>query len=151
LSYLLDTNVISELRKGTRGDAGVRAWIRDVSPGQLYLSVLVVGEIRRGIESIRRRDPASATTLDGWLGRIVHEHAERILDVSFDVAVAWGRIGAPNRVPVIDGLLAATAIVHRLVLVTRNVADVEGTGVEVINPFSVAPSAKPPRRAGRKR
>lgn len=150
MSYLLDTNVISELRKGARADANVRAWFRDVDPSELYLSVLVIGEIRRGIESIRRRDPDSARALDGWFARVVHDHADRVLAVSFDVAVAWGSFGGPDRLPVIDALMAATALVHRLTLVTRNVADVARTGVDVLDPFAPAGLHRPPRRPRRK-
>lgn len=137
MSYLLDTNVISELRKGQRADHGVIDWITEV-PDDLYLSVLVLGELRRGIQLIRRRDRPGADALDGWLRQVVEHYADRILPVSAEVADAWGRMGVPDPVPVIDGLLAATALVHDLTLVTRNIGDVATTGVSVLNPFTSA-------------
>ncbi|MBI4615380.1 MAG: type II toxin-antitoxin system VapC family toxin [Planctomycetes bacterium] len=135
MSWLLDTNVVSELRKGSRCDPGVSAWRRSVTPNSSYLSVLVVGEIRRGIESIRRRDAASANALDQWLNRLTSEYAGRILPVDLSVAESWGKLNVPDPVPAIDGLLAATALVHDLTLVTRNAADIGRTGVRCINPF----------------
>lgn len=135
---LLDTNVVSELRKQDRMNPGLRAWWADRQDSQLWLSVLVLGELRRGVELLRRRDDEAAQALDGWLLGLVDEFADRLLPVDERVAEAWGRLGIPNAVPVVDGLMAATAIVHDLTLVTRNVSDVERTGVEVLNPFSDA-------------
>jgi predicted nucleic acid-binding protein len=135
LSYLLDTNVISELRKGERADSSVLSWFADLDEEQIYLSALTLGEIRRGIESVRRRDPDSAIALDGWLLRLSEAYAERILPVNRAIAEEWGRMSAPDPLPVIDGLLAATAKVAGLTLATRNVSDIEATGVEVLNPF----------------
>lgn len=86
----------------------------------MFLSVLVVGEIRRGIENLRRKDPARAQVLDTWLGRVVASFDGRILPVTREIAETWGRLSAPDKLPVIDGLLAATAIAHNLILVTRN-------------------------------
>ena len=134
MSWLLDTNVISELRKGERADPGVRAWYAGTLAAELYTSVLVLGEVRRGIESIRRRDAISATALEHWLGRIVDGFTDRILPVDAAVADRWGALNVPDPVPTVDGLLAATALVHDLVLVTRNVRDVSGTGVRVLDP-----------------
>jgi predicted nucleic acid-binding protein len=134
--FLLDTNVVSELRKGTRCNAGVAAWFADVADVDLGLSVLVVGEIRRGIEAVRRRDHGQATALDQWLARLIRDHAERILPVDREVAEEWGRLAAVRDGSVVDLLLAATARVHHLTLVTRNVRDVEWTGVPCVNPFS---------------
>jgi toxin FitB len=133
--YLLDTNVVSELRKGPRGHPNVVAWFSDVPDGDLGLSVLVVGEIRRGIEAVRRRDATKASDLERWLARLVRDHGERILPVDRAVAEEWGRLSAARSVSVVDTLLAATARVHRLTLVTRNVRDVEWTGVSCVNPF----------------
>lgn len=135
LSYLLDTNVLSELRKGPRANNHVRAWLSHVSDEELYLSVLVVGEVRRGVEAIRRRDPRQAASLERWLRRLVADYAERVLPLDLAVAEEWGRLSAVRNVSVIDTLLAATARVHGLVLATRNVRDVAGTGVECVNPF----------------
>jgi predicted nucleic acid-binding protein len=136
LSYLLDTNVISELRKGERADANVSAWFAQLPSDAAFLSVLTIGEIRRGVESVRRRDPDSAADLDRWLARLAEAYADQILPVDRAIAEEWGRMSAPDPLPVVDGLLAATARVLEMTLVTRNVADVEGTGVAVLDPFA---------------
>jgi predicted nucleic acid-binding protein len=136
VSYLVDTNVISELRKGERCDRGVAAWFTAVSAGEIYLSALTLGEIRKGIESIRRRDERSATVLEAWLREVESAHSDRILPVDGAVADRWGRLNVPDLLPVLDGLLAATAQVHDLTLVTRNLRDVERTGVACVNPFA---------------
>jgi toxin FitB len=136
LSYLLDTNVISELRKGERADASVIAWFADIADEEIFLSVLTIGEIRRGIESLRRRDPDSAATLDRWLALLSEAHADRIVPVDCDIAEEWGRMNVPDPLSVVDGLLAATARVLGLTLVTRNIADVRETGVELLDPFA---------------
>ena len=136
MSYLLDTNVISELRKGERADENVRAWFGGLADEEIYLSVLTIGEIRRGVESVRRRDPDSAAALDSWLARLAEAHRERILPVDRTIAEEWGRMNVPDPLPVVDGLLAATAKVAGLTFATRNVADVEGSGVELVDPFS---------------
>jgi len=136
LSYLLDTNVISELRKGERANANVRAWFGGLDDKEIYLSVLTIGEIRRGVESVRRRDPDSAAALDSWLARLDDAYGDRILAVDRTVAEEWGRMNVPDPLPVVDGLLAATARVAGLTFVTRNVADVKSSGVELFDPFS---------------
>lgn len=133
--YLVDTNVVSELRKHDRVDAGVRQWWAANQRAELWLSVLVLGELRRGVELLRRRDDKGAEALDGWLDGLVDRFADRLLPVDERVAETWGRLGVPDPIPVIDGLLAATALVHDLTLVTRNVVDLERTGVRVHNPF----------------
>jgi toxin FitB len=135
VSYLIDTNIISEIRKDTRCDRRVAAWYAAVAEDDLYLSVLVVGEIRKGVELVRRRDPAKAQALERWLGEIDAAFGDRILPIDRAVTDEWGRIGALRPVPVVDGLLAATAKVHRMTLVTRNDSDVAGLGAEVLNPF----------------
>lgn len=135
MSYLLDTNIISELRKGERADANVTAWFADLADEEIFLSVLTIGEIRRGIESVRRRDPDSAAALDRWLALLSEAHADRILPVDRAIAEEWGRMNVPDPLPVVDGLLAATARVFGLTLITRNVADVKDTGVELVDPF----------------
>lgn len=136
MSYLLDTNVISELRKGKRADASVTAWFADVAEEEIFLSVLTIGEIRRGIEGVRRRDPDSAAALDRWLTLVSEAHGDRVVPIDRAIAEEWGRMSVPDPLPVVDGLLAATARVFGLTLVTRNVADVESTGVEVFDPFA---------------
>lgn len=134
MSYLVDTNVVSEARK-SGGNANVHAWMRSVAGAELFLSVLVVGEIRRGIEQIRRRDPAQADVYEKWLTRLRQDYADRILPVTSEVTDVWGRMNVPDPVPVIDGLMAATARVHRLTLVTRNIRDLAPSGVDLLNPF----------------
>jgi predicted nucleic acid-binding protein len=135
VSLLLDTNVISELRKGPRTDRQVAVWFEGVAEEDVHLSVLVVGELRRGIERLRDRDTRQAGALEAWLRRVVREHAERILPVDAEVAEQWGRLTAIRSASVIDTLMAATAQVYDLVLVTRNVTDVAWTGVAYLNPF----------------
>ncbi len=134
MSWLVDTNVLAELRKGVRAHLGIRAWFADAREGELYTSVLVLGEIRRGIESIRRRDAASALALEQWLARLASDFAVWVLPVDARVADRWGSLNVPDPIPTVDGLLAATALVHDLVLVTRNVRAVERTGVRLWDP-----------------
>ncbi|WP_200285066.1 type II toxin-antitoxin system VapC family toxin [Rhabdochromatium marinum] len=121
MGYLIDTNILSELQKGERADPSVRAWYDRVEVRDLYLSVLVIGEVRQGIERLRRRDPAQADRLTQQLVSIKTDFADRILPISMAVAERWARNNVPDALPVIDGLLAATAQVHDLTLVTRNV------------------------------
>lgn len=136
MSFLLDTCIVSELRKRQdRVDPGVARWFAGTDTEDLYLSVLVIGEIRRGIESIRHRDPRAAESLDQWLDAIMLQHGERALSVDHEVASLWGHLSAPDPLPVVGGLLAATAMIRGLTLVTRNVKDVERTGVRLLNPF----------------
>ncbi len=135
MSFLLDTNVLSEVRK-PRGDTGVKRWIATVGDGEIYLSVLVVGEIRRGVERLRKNDPEQAEVYAAWLAKLRQGYAERILPVTVEVAEEWARMSVPDPPPVIDGLLAATSKVAGLTFVTRNTADVERTGVSLLNPFS---------------
>ena len=135
MSYLVDTNVLSELRKGPRCDPHVRAWFAALPPDGVYLSVLVIGEMRRGVERIHRRDARSARALGTWLERIVRTHSGRILPIDQATAQIWGRFDVTQPVPVVDGLLAATALIHGLTLATRNVKDVARTGVTCVNPF----------------
>ena len=133
--YLIDTNVVSELRKGDRANEGVRDWFTTDDEKELWLSVLVVGELRRGVERIARRDAAAADSIGTWLRLLVDDYIDRILPVDIAVALTWARLGVPDPVPVIDGLLAATARNHDLVLVTRNEANFDATGVQILNPF----------------
>lgn len=135
MSLLLDTNVVSELRKAERADARLLDWFNDVADEEIHLSVLVIGELRRGVETIRKRDAAQAAMLERWLTRLTATHADRIVPVDGRVADQWGRLTAIRTGSVIDTLMAATALVHGLVLVTRNVKDVAWTGVSYLNPF----------------
>jgi toxin FitB len=135
MSFLLDTNIVSEIRKKAP-NAGVSAWFTSVPASDLFLSVMVIGEIRQGIERLARRDPAQAQAVNRWLGRLTDVYGDRIVPITAEVAEAWGRLNVPDPVPVVDGLLAATALVHGWTLVTRNVGDVASTGVRLLNPFS---------------
>ena len=135
MRFLLDTNVISEVRKGLRCDPNVSKWYAGLEESQLYLSVLTIGEIRRGIELKGRRDVPQAKALDAWLEEVMERFSTRILTVDARVADTWGQLYAIRPVPVVDGILAATAMVHDLTLVTRNVSDVAGLGVQTLNPF----------------
>jgi len=136
LNYLIDTNVISELRKGDRAHPAVKSWFARLKDREIFLSVLTLGEIRRGIEGIRRRDREAATALDSWLGRIHEAHRDRIVPVDRAIAEEWGRMNVPDLLPAIDGLLAATAKVTGLTLATRNVSDIARTGIDFLNPFA---------------
>ena len=137
MNFLIDTNVISELRKGARCNAGVASWYEQVDGEALYLSVLVLGELRKGIESIRARDPAQALALERWLIAVADEFGERVLPITREVADQWGRMSAIRPLPNPDGLLAATAKVHAMTLVTRD-ADVSGLDVVLLNPFKIS-------------
>lgn len=132
--YLLDTNVISDLRRPGPRHALLRAWFARQSPERLYLSVVTVGEIRQGIEQVRRRDPLQAGHLSRWLDDLGRVYADRILAVDVPVAEEWGRLRALRSLPVLDALIAATARVRGLTLVTRNEKDFAGLGVTTLNP-----------------
>lgn len=133
--YLIDTNVISELRKGDRANAGVKRWFVDHADDELWLSVLVVAELQRGANLLRRRDERAAERLDTWLTSLVEGYVDRILPVDLAVAHTWASLGVPDPLPVVDGLLAATAIAQDLNLVTRNIPDLDRSGVALTNPF----------------
>ena len=134
MSFLIDTNVVSELRK-PRPDANVARWFQSVRDSDLYLSVLVVGELRQGVELLRRRDRGQADALETWLLALERGYRDRLIPVTARIADVWGRLNVPNRLPAIDGLLAATAKFHDLTLATRNARHVRGTGISVLNPF----------------
>jgi predicted nucleic acid-binding protein len=135
VSYLLDTNVLSEIRKGSRAHLSVRIWF-DATPNEdLFISILALGEIRKGIEILRSRDPKSAIVYERWLTTTAANFADRILPITEAIADRWGRISAIRPLPVTDALMAATALTHSLTFVTRNCADVQHTGVNVFNPF----------------
>ena len=138
MSLLLDTNIVSELRKGPRANSDVRAWFETINDFEIHLSVLTVGELRRGIDRIRAKDQAQATVLERWLHRLTREHADRILPIDRRVSEQWGRLSAGRSGSPVDLLMAATAIAHELVLVTRNVRDISWTGVAYLNPFDAS-------------
>lgn len=136
MSWLLDTNVLSELRKGARANPAVLRWLASVDADDLWTSVLVVGEIRKGVELVRARDRRQASSLDRWLSELRKAHEDRLLPVTERIAETWGRMSAARPVSVVDGLLAATAVTHDLTLVTRNTRNVAGTGARVLDPFA---------------
>lgn len=133
--YLVDTNVLSEVRKGSRCDDAVAAWWTAIAEEDIFISVLTIGEIRRGIESVRRRDAPSAVVLETWLSRVIRDHGDRILGIDREIAEEWGRLSVPDPLSPIDALIAATAKTHGLTLVTRNVRDIARTGVQTLNPW----------------
>ena len=135
--FLLDTNVVSELRREGRRNVGVSNWYAGVQYDNLFTSVLVIGEIRKGIARLfQRQDYRQANILEVWLETSRDLFADRILPIDAAIADTWGQMHAIRNVPVVDGLLAATAIVHNLTLVTRNISHVEGLGAELLNPFA---------------
>jgi predicted nucleic acid-binding protein len=134
LSFLLDTNVISEPRKGRRADTNVMRWFSSVGTEELYISVLVIGEIRQGIEGLRR-DPIQASHLESWLAGLRRSYADRILPIDLEAAEEWGRMNVPDPISTRDALMAATAKVRNMTFVTRNTADVARTGVRLLDPF----------------
>lgn len=136
MKYLLDTNVVSELRKGDRADAGVREWFAEVEGSDLAISVLVLGEIHLGIERLRRRDAKAAGHLASWLARLERAYEQTTLPIDRRVVRTWADLNARRSLPVIDSLQGATAMVHGLTLVTRNIRDLRGVGVPLLDPFS---------------
>ncbi len=135
MSFLLDTSVLSEARR-RQADVRVMAWLGSVASADLFTSALVVGEIRRGVERLRRRDTAQATLLDEWLMTLKQQFADRVLPVTMEIAEEWGRLNVPDPLPTIDGYLAATANIHGLTLVTHNVRDLAPTGVALLDPWA---------------
>jgi len=137
--YLVDTNVISEARKRSKGNRGVRSFfeqaIEDETP--LFISVVTVGELRRGVESIRHRgDVRQANQLDKWLVALLTEYQDHILDINQDIAQLWGRLREPHPENALDKQIAATALIYELTIVTHNDKDFVNTGVPVLNPFT---------------
>ena len=130
--YLVDTNVISEARRRTPQAV---AWLRSVDPERVYLSVVTLGEVMRGVAMKQAHDPRGAAPLAAWLQTLGRDHASRILPVTDQISIEWGRLAALRPRGDADGLIAATAKVHDLILVTRNIADFEDTGASVLNPW----------------
>lgn len=136
--YLIDTNVVSEARKGERSDPGVRGFFAraQAEDAGLYLSAITVGELRRGADLIRHRgDARQATQLDKWLAALLSQYAGNILAFDSDAAQVWGRLRVPHHENAIDKQIASTALIYDLTLVTRNTADFAGTGARLLNPF----------------
>ena len=136
--YLLDTNIISELRKKERANAGLRRFVRQLADqeAQTYISVVTVGELRRGVDLIRHRgDLAQAGALETWLQNLLDDYADNILDFGKEEAQIWGRLRVPHPENALDKQIAATALSYGFTLVTRNVQDFVQTGVILLNPF----------------
>ena len=137
--YLVDIDVISEVRKGAKANAGVQAFFRDAakSNAAMYLSAITIGELRRGVEVIRHRgDAPQALRLSRWLARITSDYDDSILAVDAEIAEVWGRLRVPNPENPLDKQIAATALLHDLTVVTRNTAHYDVTGVRLVNPFA---------------
>jgi predicted nucleic acid-binding protein len=137
--YLVDTDVISEARKGEKGNPGVKAFFRDTLRGNvaLFLSAITIGELRQGVEIIRHRgDGAQAERLERWLDRITKDYPDAILPFDEETAHIWGRLRVPHPENPLDKQIAATALIYDLAVVTRNRAHYESTGVRVVNPFT---------------
>jgi len=132
--YLLDTNVLSETRK-VRAHSGVIAFLAGTDTADLFLSALTLGELRQGVEGKRRTDPVAAERLGAWADEIETMFGDRVIPVDIAIARRWGELSAGRSLPVIDTLIAATAIEHGLILVTRNTRDVAPTGAEIVNPW----------------
>ena len=133
--YLLDTNVLSEARRRSRA---ATQWLRSIDPNTVYLSVITLGEVMKGIALKQRSDPGASAPLFRWLIDLQEEYADRVLPISDRVAIEWGRLAAERPRAMADGLIAATAIVYGKVIVTRNVADFEDARVPVINPWETS-------------
>ena len=138
MSFLLDTNVVSEIRRGR--DPHVRAWASQVQDVDLYLSALTLGEIRKGVEGLRERDPTQADVFATWLGELHRRFTERILTIDTRVADEWGRLNAVRIRSTVDSLIAATARIHKLTVVTRNTSDFEDCGVPLLDPWQRPPA-----------
>ena len=137
--YLVDTNVISEARKRSKANKGVRSFFKQVIEDEtrVFMSVVSVGELRRGVESIRYRgDTRQANQLEKWLANLLVEYQDHILDINQDIAQLWGRLRAPHPENALDKQIAATALIYELTVVTRNHRDFVKTGVRVLNPFT---------------
>jgi hypothetical protein len=137
MAILLDTGVVSELRR-SQPSPDVLEWYRSVPADDLYVSVLAIGEIRQGIERLRRRGDERVDELERWLATLMSAYGDRIVPITAEVADRWGRLAAAESLPAVDALMAATALVHDWTMATRNVRHVERTGVRWVNPFEPA-------------
>jgi len=134
--YLVDTNIISEARKGKKANPGVQEFFQKTDSTDIYLSVQTIGEIRRGLENIRHRgDLPQANKLEKWLDLVVVDYADKILSFDEECAQVWGRLMSPHHEHPVDKQIAAIALIHDLTVITRNLDDFRSTGVKVVNPF----------------
>jgi predicted nucleic acid-binding protein len=135
LSFLIDTNVVSELRKKKRANRLVLDWFSKLSDSDIFLSVLTISELKRGIERMSVRDPRQAAVLNSWLTGLVASFGDRILPIDLNVATEWGSLPSRDTLPVIDALIGATARCYGLTVATRNLKDISRTGAVCMNPF----------------
>ena len=135
MSFLIDANIISEVRKGKHCNPALLDWWTDVEDDELWISVLVLGEMRIGVEMARSKDPMKSEALDAWHKKVLDNFADRILPVDLAVVEEWWRICAIRTVPTVDALLAATARSKHMTIETRNVKDFAGLNVQILNPF----------------
>ena len=133
--FLLDTNVLSEIRKGVRGFSKVTAWYSNVPVSDVFISVITIGEMLYGAHLVRKRDPVKAMQIDAWCAETKKEFETHIIGVDLKIMEQWAKIAAVRTIPAFDAVLAATAKVHNLIVATRNTADFDGTGVLLFNPF----------------
>ena len=135
--FLVDTNVISEARKGAKADPGVQAFLQATGEEDIYLAVQTLGELRQGVERMHARgDLPQARVLEGWLNNIINQYADRILDFDRECAEVWGKLMSPHPQNPIDKQIAAIALIHDLTIVTRNTDDFEASGAALMNPFA---------------
>ena len=135
MPFLLDTNILSELRKGARCDPNVSNWAAKESTQSHYISVLSLGEIRKGIELLRKKSPEKCIPLENWLQKLHSDYANCTIAITTEISKRWGELSAHRPLPVIDSLLAATALEHGFTLATRNTKDFDGLGISIVNPF----------------
>ena len=136
MPFLLDTNILSELRKGARCDSNVSNWAAKESGQSHYISVLSLGEIRKGIELLREKSPEKCIPLENWLKRLLLDYANCTIAITAEISERWGELSSRRSLPVIDALLAATAFEFGLTLATRNTKDFDGLGISIVNPFN---------------
>lgn len=135
--YLLDSNIISEMRRLDRANAGVQAWLNATDSAEIYTSAITIMELERGVLAMERKDKAQGAILRAWLEQTIKPaFAARILPIDERTAAICARLHVPDRAPENDAWIAALAIQHRLTLVTRNERDFERTGAKLLNPFS---------------
>lgn len=140
MNLLLDTNILSEMRKGPQAHPSVQAWHDASQNVEKFTSAIVIAELRRGARAKARRDPAAGIHLDRWIARVINNFQDRILPVNLAVAEAWAALMVPNPRSPMDALIAATALANGLTLVTRNIRDFSGTGIALLDPWSFKPS-----------
>jgi hypothetical protein len=136
MGYLIDTNILSELRKKQNANPNVQFWFSGIAGEECYISVLTIGEIVNGIKRLEPKDMNSAKNIQTWLDRVTIDFSDRILPITAKISTVWGEMTPKMPMPVVDSLLASTAIIHNLTLVTRNIKDVESSGAKLLNPFN---------------